>query len=173
MRLSGRATARPLGRADCSGVRGNGKLLIQSHFLSFPLIPLVDDGDGVRGSPPSQGTTRASACAETTGEGLILGPICPVWPCLLLRSRLKMRPPWLRLAHRSLLRGGPAGPGCGLGWPRQEWRRVAGTFNSVAFGCISLDPYRLRRLGMRGSLGSQTAGVRLLCRERLTPTRRG
>ena len=32
-----------------------------------------------------------------------------------------MRPPWPRLALRSLVRGGPAGPG----WPRQEWPGVA------------------------------------------------
>ena len=37
-----------------------------------------------------------------------------------------MRPPWPRLALRSLLGGGPEmWPCCGLGWPRQEWPGVA------------------------------------------------
>ena len=50
-----------------------------------------------------------------------------------------MRPPWPRLAHRSLVRGGPAGPGCGLGWPRQEWPGVTELLiqlHSVAFRSI-------------------------------------
>ena len=44
----------------------------------------------------------------------------PVWPCLLLAEHWKMRPGRPHLALRSLVRGGPTGPGCGLGWPRQE-----------------------------------------------------
>ena len=36
-----------------------------------------------------------------------------------------MRPPWPRLALRSLVRDGPAGPGRGLGWPRHEWPGAA------------------------------------------------
>ena len=55
-----------------------------------------------------------------------------------------MRPPRPRLALRSLVRGGPAGPGSGLGWPRQEWTGVAKPLiqlHLVAFRCI---PYRLR-----------------------------
>ena len=62
-----------------------------------------------------------------------------------------MGPPWPRLALRSLVGTGPAGSGCGLGWPRQEWPGVAKPLNqlhSVAFRCI---PYRLRGDGMRGS----------------------
>ena len=62
-----------------------------------------------------------------------------------------MRPPWPRLALRSLVRGGPAGPGCGLGWPRQECPGVAKPLiqlHLVAFGCISC---RLRGAGMRRS----------------------
>ena len=84
-----------------------------------------------------------------------------------------MGPPWPRLALRSLVRGGPAGLGCGLGWPRQEWPGVAKpliqlhlvafrcflvvyagtrggvqewpTFNSVSFGLIP--SHSSRRLG--------------------------
>ena len=58
-----------------------------------------------------------------------------------------MRPPWPRLALRSLVGGGPVGPGCGLGWPRQEWPGVAKLLiqlHSVAFRCI---PYRRREAG--------------------------
>ena len=58
-----------------------------------------------------------------------------------------MRPPWPRLALRSLVGGGPVGPGCGLGWPRQEWPGVARLLiqlHSVAFRCI---PYRRRGAG--------------------------
>ena len=47
-----------------------------------------------------------------------------------------MRPVWPRLALRPLVRGGPADPGGGPGWPRrsgQEWR----TFNSVPFRSVS------------------------------------
>ena len=54
-----------------------------------------------------------------------------------------MRPPWPRLALRSLVRAGPAGPGCGLGWPRQEWPRVANLLiqlHLVAFRCFSRPP---------------------------------
>ncbi len=50
-----------------------------------------------------------------------------------------MGPPWPRLALRSLVRGGPAGPGCGLGWPRQEWPGVAKPLiqlHLVAFRCF-------------------------------------
>ena len=54
-----------------------------------------------------------------------------------------MRPLWPRLAHRSLLRTVPAGPGCGLGWPRQEWPGVAKLLiqlHLVAFRCFSRPP---------------------------------
>ena len=75
----------------------------------------------------------------------------PIWPCLLLAARVEMRPLWPRLALRSLVRGGPPGPGCGLGWLRYEWPGVTKLLiqlHLVAFGCI---PYRLRGAGMRGS----------------------
>ena len=51
-----------------------------------------------------------------------------------------MRPRWSRLALRSLVGTGPAGPGCGLVWPRQEWLGVTEVLfrlHLVAFGCIS------------------------------------
>ena len=66
-----------------------------------------------------------------------------------------MRPPWPRLALRSLVRGGPVGPGCGLGWPRQECPGVAKLLiqlHLVAFRCFS---YRLRGAGMRRSRESR------------------
>ena len=62
-----------------------------------------------------------------------------------------MRPPWPRLALRLLVRGGPPGPGCGLGWLHHERLGVAKLLiqlHLVAFGCI---PHRLRGAGMRGS----------------------
>ena len=63
------------------------------------------------------------ACAGDGGGGVSTGPIGPVWPCLLLAARLKMRPVWPRLALRPLVRGGPAGPGGGPVWP---WLRIRG-----------------------------------------------
>ena len=73
-----------------------------------------------------------------------------------------MRPPWPRLALRSLVRGGPAGSGCGLGWPRHEWPGAAKLLNqlhSVAFRCFSHPPnpqslalsQRRRDLNLRGN----------------------
>ena len=57
----------------------------------------------------------------------------------------------VNLALRSPVRGGPPGPGCGLGWLRHEWPGVTKLLiqlHLVAFRCI---PYRLRGAGMRGS----------------------
>ena len=54
-----------------------------------------------------------------------------------------MRPPWPRLALRSLVRGGPVWPYFRLRWPRQEWPGVAKLLiqlHSVAFGCIAYPP---------------------------------
>ena len=105
------------------------RLLISTHFRSFPIIPLV------------RTLTLAwiPAFAGMTGGGRLLDPFGPVWPRLLLARRLEMGPPWPRLALRSLVRGGPAGPGCGFGWPRQEWPGVAKPLiqlHLVAFRCF-------------------------------------
>ena len=65
-----------------------------------------------------------------------------------------MRPRWPRLALRSLVGTGPAGPGCGLGWPRQEWPGVAKVLirlHLVAFGCIPIVLSRARGLCLRGN----------------------
>ena len=54
-----------------------------------------------------------------------------------------MRPPWPRLALRSLVRGGPVWPYFRLRWPCQEWPGVAKPLiqlHSVAFGCIAYPP---------------------------------
>ena len=92
-------------------------------------------GPGMRpGSPPSFGTTgSASSRGLPVGKGIGLAlrrerrgggdPLAlfgPVWPRLLLSSRLEMRPGWPRLAHRSLLRGRPVGPG----WPHHRLARL-------------------------------------------------
>ena len=212
---------------------GVAKLLISAHFRSFPIIALVDAGDGRLGlrlrlhrysrllssweKGPTEGSyARFLVCVETTGGGVnpepylapclasftpngeagneatvasfgtpltrmrrdlaegrlmtLVGLVrrgndggvklliqlhliafrCIPWPRLLLTERLEMRPPWPRLALRSLVCGGPAGPGCDLGWPRQEWPGVAKLLiqlHLIAFRCI---PYRLRGRWSRG-----------------------
>ena len=140
-------------------------LLFSTHFRSFPIIPVV------------RTLTLAwiPAFAGMTGGGRLLDPFGPVWHRLLLAGRLEMGPRWPRLALRSLVRGGLAGPGCGPGWPRYEWPGVAKpliqlhlvafrcfpvvyagtrggvqewpTFNSVSFGLIP--SHFSRRLGPR------------------------
>ena len=72
-----------------------------------------------------------------------------------------MRPPWPRLAHRSLVRGVPAWPRCGLVWSRQEWPGVVKPLiwlHLVAFGCFPHPPnphpalsQRERGLCLRGN----------------------
>ena len=88
-----------------------------------------------------------------------------------------MGPLWPRLALHSLVGGGPVGPGCGLGWPRQEWPGVAKPLiqlHSVAFGCISLSPNPhprrlLRRQEPRTQPFLPSAPCALRCRARWIP----
>ena len=88
-----------------------------------------------------------------------------------------MGPPWPRLALHSLVGGGPAGPGCGLGWPRQEWPGVAKPLiqlHLVAFSCISLSPNPhprrlLRRQEPRTQPFLPSAPCALRCRARWIP----
>ena len=124
------------------------KLLIPDHFLSFPLIrpnphpdPLPEE-EGVSGRDARLSACAGNdgACAEAT-RWSCGDPFGLVRPRLLLTVRLEMRPPWPRLALRSLVRAGPASPRCGLGWPRHEWPGVAKflvRLHSVAFRLIPI-----------------------------------
>ena len=90
--------------------------------------------------------------------GWTLAPFGPVWPCLLLRSRLEMRPGWPWLASSGVARSGE-------------------TFNSVAFGCIQLHfPFSepssseaLRRQEPRTQPFLPSAPCALRCRARWIP----
>ena len=142
-----------------SGVRRSGKLLIRFHFLSchssrrcgrwgstliLAWIPAFAGmtGTEMRGSRLRRGATEG---------GLIPGPI---WP-------------WLA-SFTPTVEAGNGATLASFGTPvtRRHWASVASlwlclassgvarsgeTFNSVAFGCISLHSYRLRGAGMRGS----------------------
>ena len=120
-----------------AGETRRGKLLISSHFLSFPIIPLVD-GDGgrlglrLRLHPhPHLLPSREKGSAKGTG-GSDLGPIWPWLASFTLSRALELRPEWPRLALRSLVSVEPQ-------WPRVASSRVATsgeTFLSVAFSCI-------------------------------------
>ena len=127
----------------CLGVVRSDKLLKPSHFLSFPIIPVVAFSQ--RNPHPSLSQRERGF----SGGGGSLASFGPVWPRLLLRSRLEMRPPWPCLALGSLVRADQRG----LVSIVVASLRVARSgkplilFRFVPFRSI---PYRLRGAGMRG-----------------------
>ena len=93
-------------------------------------------GAGMRGSPPSPGTTGSLFRRAFGAFFQICGSFGSIRLHLLLAGRVKMRPGWSRLALRLLVRGGQAD----LGWPHQEWPGVAKLlvwFRLVPFRSIS------------------------------------
>ena len=96
--------------------------------LGFPPHPHpnpLPEGEGIM--PPSQGTTGGDSWTHLALFGLVYS-YC---------GRLEMRPPWSRLALRSLVCGGPAWPCCRLWWPRHEWPGVEKLLIQLHFGSIS------------------------------------
>ena len=140
------------------GVRRSGELLIQSHFLSFPLISYRLRGRW--GMRPNL-HPRLLPGGEGTCRGVSPGPI---WPCLAsftptvearneatLASfgtpltpthRASMRPRWPRLASSGVRRSGV-------------------TFNSVAFSCIWLHSLTSTRVVGRDCEVPALAGTRM------------
>ena len=96
-------------------------------------------------------TPRGRGDLSTSGVKFqISGSFGSIWPRLLLAERLEMRPPWPHLAHRWHTAHSWH---CASMRPRWPWLASSGvarsgqTFNSVAFGCISLHSCRLRGNG--------------------------
>ena len=88
------------------GVRRSGKLLIPFHFVPFP-IPEPSS------SPSPRGRRDLSLRGGRRGDSREISNLWLIWLYLVLftpSARLEMRPGWPRLAHRSLVGGGP-------GWP--------------------------------------------------------
>ena len=121
-------------------MRAGGFTLIRAWIPAF--AGMTGTGDRDARFPPTQGATEG---------GLIPGPI---WPCLA--------------SFTPTVEAGNEATVASFGPPvtRRHWASVASlwlclassgvarsgeTFNSVAFGCISLHSYRLRGAGIRGS----------------------